>query len=138
MFRLYNGKAALDVLDASHDGKANDENDLIRHNTIVFNDGEKALQVLPGLEDYSPEARLNLAIFYIKQGEFDAATELIGDMDADSPQSHFAMGILNAKRAQAREDAKAFATACQASTGCVTVAGRQCKAVSAILSNEAI
>jgi intraflagellar transport protein 56 len=66
MFHLYNCKAALHVLDALCDGKAKDENDLIRHNTIVFNDGEKALQVLPGLVNYVPEARLNLAISYIK------------------------------------------------------------------------
>jgi intraflagellar transport protein 56 len=33
-------------------------------------------------------------------------------MDADSPQSHFVIGILNAKRAQTREDVKAFTTAC--------------------------
>ena len=64
MFHLYNGKAALHVLDALWDGKAKDENDLIRHNTMVFNDGEKALQVLPGLVNYVPEARLNLAISY--------------------------------------------------------------------------
>ena len=125
----------MDVLDALCDGKAKDENDLIRHNTIVFN-GEKALQVLPGLVDYVPEARLNLAISYIKQGEIDAAVELIGDMDADSPQSHFVIGILNAKRAQTREDAKAFTTACnhfqsmgEASTERDTVAGRQCSAM---------
>ena len=143
IFHLYNGKAALDVLDALCDGKAKDENDLIRHNTIVFNDGEKALQVLPGLVDYIPEARLNLAISYIKQGEIDAAAELIGDMDADSPQSHFVIGILNAKRAQTREDAKAFTTACnhfqsmgEASTERDTVAGRQCSAMHFYLTKK--
>ena len=143
IFHLYNGKAALDVLDALCDGKAKDENDLFRHNTIVFNDGEKALQVLPGLVDYIPEARLNLAISYIKQGEIDAAAELIGDMDADSPQSHFVIGILNAKRAQTREDAKAFTTACnhfqsmgEASTERDTVAGRQCSAMHFYLTKK--
>jgi len=41
---------------------------LIRHNLIVFRNGEGALQVLPSLIDVLPEARLNLVIFYLKQG----------------------------------------------------------------------
>lgn len=35
-------------------------NELIRHNLVVFSNGEQALQVLPGLVDSIPEARLNL------------------------------------------------------------------------------
>lgn len=136
MFHLYNGQVALDVLDALCDGKAKDKHDLLRHNTVVFNNGEKALQFLPGLVDCVPEARLNLAIYYIKQGEIDAAADLIGDMDADSPQSHFVLGILNVERDQTMGDAKALTTACnhfqsmgEASTECDTVAGRQCMAM---------
>lgn len=35
-------------------------NDLIRHNLVVFNNGEGALKTLPALVDTIPEARLNL------------------------------------------------------------------------------
>ena len=35
---------------------------------VVFRGGEGALQVLPQLVDVIPEARLNLVIYYLKQG----------------------------------------------------------------------
>lgn len=37
-----------------------DGNELIKHNLVVFNNGEGALKTLPGLIDTIPEARLNL------------------------------------------------------------------------------
>ncbi len=63
-FRLYNGKAAeaeLKVL--SEKGVNVQGSDLIRHNLVVFSNGEQALQVLPGLMETVPEARLNLVSF---------------------------------------------------------------------------
>ena len=36
---------------------------------VVFQNGEGALQVLPPLVDVIPEARLNLVIYYLKEGE---------------------------------------------------------------------
>ena len=36
---------------------------------VVFRGGEGALQVLPRLIDVIPEARLNLVIYYLRQGE---------------------------------------------------------------------
>ncbi len=38
-------------------------NELIRHNMVVFSNGEQALQVLPGIVDTIPEARLNLVSY---------------------------------------------------------------------------
>ena len=35
---------------------------------VVFRNGEGALQTLPPLIDVIPEARLNLVIYYLKQG----------------------------------------------------------------------
>ena len=43
--------------------------DLIKHNQVVFRSGEGALQVLPPLIDVIPEARLNLVIYFLKQGD---------------------------------------------------------------------
>ncbi len=44
--------------------------DLLRHNLVIFRGGEGALQVLPQLLGVIPEARLNLAIHYLKQGVY--------------------------------------------------------------------
>jgi intraflagellar transport protein 56 len=60
-FRLYNGKAAEAELKFLSDKGINiQSNELVRHNMVVFSNGEQALQVLPGLVDSIPEARLNL------------------------------------------------------------------------------
>lgn len=42
--------------------------DLLRHNLVIFRGGEGALQVFPPLLGVVTEARLNLAIYYLKQG----------------------------------------------------------------------
>jgi intraflagellar transport protein 56 len=60
-FRLYNGKAADAELKVLSDKGVNLHSlDLIRHNMVVFSNGEQALQVLPSLLETIPEARLNL------------------------------------------------------------------------------
>ncbi len=60
-FRLYNGKAAEAELKVLQDkGIHLQSNELIRHNLVVFSNGDHALQVLPGLIETIPEARLNL------------------------------------------------------------------------------
>ena len=65
-FRLYNGKAAESEMKILIDKGVNiHNNDLIRHNLVVFSNGDKALQVLPNLIDVIPEARLNLVSQYV-------------------------------------------------------------------------
>lgn len=55
------GKAAeAEIKSLSDKGASLESNDLIRHNKVVFSNGERALQVLPALIDSIPEARLNL------------------------------------------------------------------------------
>ena len=64
-FRLYNGKAAEAELKTLTDkGLHLTNHELIKHNMVVFSGGDKALQVLPGLVDSFPEARLNLIIYH--------------------------------------------------------------------------
>ena len=61
--RLYNGmagEAELRVLLELQSAAYNAENDLVKHNTVVFRSGENALQVLPPLLDQFPEARYAL------------------------------------------------------------------------------
>lgn len=53
------------------------QNDLMRHNLVVFNGGQGALKVLPPLVDVIPEARLNLVIYYLKHDGIEEAFELL-------------------------------------------------------------
>jgi len=105
-YHLRNKEAALEVLDAQC--TTVDENDLVRHNSVVFKNGERALQTLPGLVGQIPEARTNLAVYYLKEGELDLAVELINEMDADSPHSHLVLGILNVEIAKSKGDLTAL------------------------------
>lgn len=71
-FRLFNGRAAEQELRDLIDSLAPSfsfAKDLIRHNLCVFRGGEGALQVMPPLLHVLPEARLNLMIFYLRNGE---------------------------------------------------------------------
>jgi intraflagellar transport protein 56 len=97
-------------------------NDLIQHNTVVsisivqdidlvklhnvctqvFRNGEGALQILPGLVDVIPEARLNLVIYYLKQNEIQEAHELINELEPAVPQEYILKGIVSAILGQER------------------------------------
>ena len=83
-FRLYNGKAAAaelrPVLEGGHSAA---DNDLLRHNMVVFQSGERALQILPPLVGVVPEARLNLVIYHMHNGEVQEAFELMKDIEAE-------------------------------------------------------
>lgn len=68
---MYNGKAAEAEIKtlAEASGGTHLENDLIRHNLVVFRGGENALQYLPPMGDVPPEARLNLVIHHLRHNE---------------------------------------------------------------------
>lgn len=95
-FKLYDGKAAeqelkvmIDLLSTS---SQNFDNDLVRHNLVVFRNGENALQVLPPLLDVLPEARLNLVIYHLRNGEVAEADELMKDLEPTTPQEYILKG----------------------------------------------
>lgn len=88
-FRLYNGKAAeaeLKNLQDMASASFTFAQDLIKHNLVVFRNGEGALQVLTPLIDVIPEARLNLVIYFLRQGDLDEAFNLIQDVEPKTPQ----------------------------------------------------
>lgn len=60
--------------------------DLIRHNLVVFSNGDHALQTLPGLVDVIPEAKLNLVIYYLRHNSVHEAYELVKDLEPQTPQ----------------------------------------------------
>lgn len=68
---------------------------LIRHNLVVFRNGELAYQVLPSLVDVIPEARLNLAIYYLKQNDIKKANELMKDVKPTVPSEYILKGELS-------------------------------------------
>ncbi len=99
-YQLYNGKAAeaeLKVLqNNSVIGNVFSENDLLRHNLVVFRGGENALQVLPPLIDVISEARLNLVIYYLKNDEVNDAYNLIKDMECVVPKEYILKAVVHA------------------------------------------
>ena len=98
-YQLYNGKAAEAELkalqNASTTGNIFQDNDLLRHNLVVFRGGENALQVLPPLIDVVPEARLNLVIYYLKNDEVNEAYNLIKDMECIQPKEYILKAVVH-------------------------------------------
>ena len=135
-FRLYNGKAAEAELKSLTDQGHNiSDNDLIRHNKVVFRNGENALKVLPPLVDFVPEARLNLVIYYLRNDEIQEAFDLVKDVEPTTPQEYILKGVVNASVGQSngsREHLKMaqqfFQLVGASASECDTIPGRQCMA----------
>lgn len=135
-FRLYNGKAAeaeLKVL--KEHGHVLQANDLIRHNMVVFSGGDQALQVLPSLVDFIPEARLNLVIYYLRNDSVEEADILLKDLEPSTPQEYILKGVVNACMGQSmgmKENLKKaqqfFQLVGASASECDTIPGRQCMA----------
>lgn len=108
-FRLSNGRAAeleLKNLIANDGGIFGA--DLIKHNLVVFRNGEGALHVLPGLVDIIPEARLNLAIHYLRAGDIDKADDLMKNVQPTVPSEYILKGVVHAVLGQKLESVNIF------------------------------
>ncbi|GMI52571.1 hypothetical protein TeGR_g164 [Tetraparma gracilis] len=135
-FRLYNGKAAeaeLKVL--KEHGHVLQTNDLIRHNMVVFSNGDQALQVLPSLVEFIPEARLNLVIYYLRNNGVEEASQLLADLSPSTPQEYILQGVVNAEMGQKmgmkdnlKSAQKFFQLVGASASECDTIPGRQCMA----------
>lgn len=98
-FRLYNGRAAEQEMRAIiENGTFGVE--LVKHNIVVFRNGEGALQVLPALIDIIPEARLNLAIHHLRRGEVVEAHQLMKDVQPTVPHEYILKGVVHAALGQ--------------------------------------
>lgn len=99
---MYNGAAAeselRSLVDQSTVGCFG--HDLVRHNLVVFRNGDGALQVLPPLVDVVSEAKLNLVIYYLRQDETREAYQLLKDMQPAVPQEYILKGVVNAALGQ--------------------------------------
>jgi intraflagellar transport protein 56 len=137
-FRLYNGKAAeaeLAVLKDSTSSAYTYDNDLIRHNLVVFRSGEGALKTLPPLVDVIPEARLNLVIYYLRTDEIQQAYNLMAEFEPRSAPEYILKGVVNCSIGQlagSREHLKMaqqyFQLVGSSASECDTIPGRQCMA----------
>lgn len=138
-YRLYNGQAAeteLKVLIDLHRTTYNVETDIVKHNLVVFRNGEDALQVLPPMLDVGiPEARLNLVIFHLRHDQIDEAYELIKDMQPVTSSEYILKAVVSAYIGQKTESQEHLKT-CRdyfhfvgtAQSECDTIPGRQCMA----------
>ncbi|KAI9188078.1 hypothetical protein H9P43_002469 [Blastocladiella emersonii ATCC 22665] len=109
--------------------------DILRHNLVVFRNGEGALGVLEPLVDVVPEARLNLALWHLRHDDMVAAYELMKDVDPASPAEYILKAIVNAVLGQAQDSREHLKQAQQhfqlvgsSASECDTIAGRQCMA----------
>lgn len=135
-FRLYNGKAAAAELKILSDAGRNiEDDDLIQHNLVVFKQGANALQVLPPLLDFIPEARLNLVIYYLRNDEVQEAYKLLKSMEPSTPQEYILKGVVSASIGQSTGSNEHIKMAQQyfqlvgaSASEADTIPGRQCMA----------
>jgi len=111
------------------------DNELIRHNLVVFRNGENALTVLPRMVDMIPEARLNLVIYHLRNNDINEAFELVKDLKPNTPQEYILKGVVYATLGQSTGSAENLKTAQQyfqlvgaSASECDTIPGRQCMA----------
>ncbi|XP_055305612.1 intraflagellar transport protein 56 [Sitodiplosis mosellana] len=135
-FRLANGRAAENELKNLIRTEGIFGADLIKHNLVVFRNGEGALQILPKLIDVIPEARLNLTIYYLRSVEIAKAQELMGlILKPTVPSEYILKGVVHTLLAQKLDSREHLKNAQQyfqlvggSATECDTIPGRQCMA----------
>ncbi|KAJ8959044.1 hypothetical protein NQ318_022299 [Aromia moschata] len=144
-FRLYNGAAAENEIRSIIDQSANVGfgYDLVKHNLVVFREGEGAMQVFPSLVDVVPEARLNLVIHYLKNDDSKEAFELLKDLQPALPQEYILKGVVNAALGQDLNSPEHIKTAEEcfhlvgsSASECDTIHGRQCMAAAFFLAGQ--
>jgi intraflagellar transport protein 56 len=74
--------------------------DILRHNLVVFRNGEGALGVLPPLLDVVPEARANLAVYHLRGGRLADAAALVEDMVPSCAAEHLLKAAVAASLGQ--------------------------------------
>ncbi|XP_054844728.1 intraflagellar transport protein 56 isoform X2 [Eublepharis macularius] len=137
-FRLFDVKIAEGLLKSLMDSASTSfefAQELIKHNLVVFQKGEGALQVLPSLVDVIPEARLNLVIYYLRQDDAQEAYNLIKDLEPSTPQEYILKAVVNAVLGQemcSRDHLKIaqqyFQLVGGSASECDTIPGRLCMA----------
>nr|XP_026490875.1 intraflagellar transport protein 56 [Vanessa tameamea] len=143
LFRLYNGKAAESDLKQISSEQHTFGQDLVKHNLVVFRNGEGALKVLPGLVDVVPEARLNLAGYRLRHREPLEARELLEPLQPTSPLHYILRAVVAVRLYNETNDEEQMKLAQQSfhvvgnsASECDTIPGRQCMASSYFLAGQ--
>ena len=66
------------------------------------------MQTLPSLVDVIPEARLNLVIYYLRQGNIAEAYELMKDIEPSQPNEYILKGVVNSAVGQEQNSVRYF------------------------------
>lgn len=66
------------------------------------------MQTLPSLVDVIPEARLNLVIYYLRQGNIAEAYELMKDIEPSQPNEYILKGVVNSAVGQEQNSVRFF------------------------------
>lgn len=142
-FRLYDGNAAVDELKSLDMDNLLLQNDLLRHNMVVFTDGRTALQTLPALVDVIPEAKLNLAIYHLRNGDCEEAEALLEDCEPVTPAELILKGVVKATMGQMQGNLKSireaqsyFEAVGKSPTEADTIPGRHSMASALFLDQE--
>ncbi|XP_055382964.1 intraflagellar transport protein 56 [Condylostylus longicornis] len=130
-FRLFNGRVAEQEINNIADNGTFGA-DLIKHNLVVFRNGEGALQTFPSLLNIVPEARLNLAIFHLKRNNIQEAHSLMKQVEPTVPHEYILKGVVHAALGQQLGSKEHLKTAQQnlhlvgsSASECDTIPGRQ-------------
>ncbi|XP_072932176.1 intraflagellar transport protein 56 isoform X2 [Epargyreus clarus] len=143
LFRLYNGKAAESELKQISSEQHTFGQDLVKHNLVVFRNGEGALKVLPELVDVVPEARLNLAGYRLRHREPLEARALLEPLQPTSPLHYILRAVVAVRLYNETGDEEQMKLAQQSfhlvgssASECDTIPGRQCMASSYFLAGQ--
>ncbi|KAL4443862.1 hypothetical protein ABPG75_011599 [Micractinium tetrahymenae] len=116
---------------------------LIRHNAVVFGDGQGGLQVLPPLVGVVEEARLNLVLLYCKRGDPARALGLLRGMEPGTALEFICQAVACALHGQAagsgehiQRARESFLAVGSSPTELDTVPGRQCMASALLLGSQ--
>ncbi|XP_075973258.1 tetratricopeptide repeat domain 26 isoform X2 [Anticarsia gemmatalis] len=143
LFRLYNGKAAENELKQISSDQHTFGQDLVKHNLVVFRNGEGALKILPELVDVVPEARMNLAGYRLRNREPLEARTLLEPLQATSPLHYILRAVVAVRLYNETGDEEQLKLAQQSfhlvgssASECDTIPGRQCMASSYFLAGH--
>ena len=146
-----NDKAAKEIiLNLQNITKSSDiieDNDLLKHNLAVFDNEPDSkynkLKIFSNLLDIIPEARQNLIIYYLRNGQVNQAYNLIKEMQTVTTKDYILKAVVHCILGQqgepGNENLKKAQTFFQSigasSTECDTIEGRQCMASCFRLTN---
>ena len=134
-FRIEGGYAACGELKALNvDNNSFQNEHLLKHNLIVFSEGEneKTFDVFSSLK--LPEAKVNLALYHIQMGQVEQAQLALSDVPNTSPRQIAVKAMVRAQEGLKEDAIDLFERSGNYDRD--TVPGRQCMASALILKKE--